>query len=149
MIKYNYKLLMLIVSTFLLFTSCSSDDNISIVGTWELVNTESLVDVKSVQYGSEEISVYLDFKEDKTLCIYQQLSDGNYRLFKGIWSLKDNLLVGRYVDDSGNSKKFNSDWIVSFSSGQMVLTSADDSGRDYFESRPIPQEVIDNALSWY
>ena len=42
--------------------------------------------------------IYIDFNDDKTFELYQQIGEGAYRLYRGTWNLEGDLLTGRYND---------------------------------------------------
>lgn len=62
-------------------------------GVWELTD----ISTKSPQIGGINVSVYLEFREDKSLSVYQKIGQGRYSLFTGSYDLyPDGTLSGKY-----------------------------------------------------
>jgi hypothetical protein len=87
--------------------------------------------------------IYLDFNEDKTFELYQQIGQGSYRLYRGTWGLQENLLTGKYNDGE--------DWAYSYQvlleDDTMTLTTLDESAQvSVFKRKKIPAEVKDGSI---
>jgi len=64
-----------------------------ITGCWELTD----ISVKSPKIGDISISVYLEFREDKSFSIYQMIGQGRYSVFEGNYDLyQDETVSGKY-----------------------------------------------------
>lgn len=91
--------------------------NVDIVGKWELVDMQT----KSVQIGSYEVTVFLDFRSDKTFSLSQKLGDGRAREFSGTWSLTGNTLSGKYSDGTS----WGAGYKVKIEDEQLIMETVD------------------------
>jgi uncharacterized protein (TIGR03066 family) len=85
-----------------------------------------------------EADLYIDFQEDKTFELYQQIGEGAHRLYRGTWNLEGTLLTGKYNDGE--------DWAAAYQvemrEKQLVLTSNNDAAeKSTYEKAEIPAEV--------
>lgn len=85
-------------------------------GCWELTS----VATKSATVGSQTVDVYLSFNSGK-FEIYQRTGTSpRYYKFTGTYSLKDNVLSGKYDD----GKDWSATYSVSVSSSTLTLTAS-------------------------
>lgn len=102
-------------------SGCEKDNkktqNVDIVGKWELVDMQT----KSVQIGGYEVSVFLDFRSDKTFSLSQILGDGRAREFSGTWSLTGNALSGKYSDGTS----WGAGYKVKIEDEQLIMETVD------------------------
>lgn len=82
--------------------------------------------------------IYIDFNEDKTFELYQQIGEGAYRLYRGTWNLEGDLLTGRYNDGE--------DWACAYTvvvaDKTLTLTSSNDAAEvSTYEKTSIPTQV--------
>jgi hypothetical protein len=88
--------------------------------------------------------IYLDFNEDKTFDLYQQIGQGSYRLYRGTWGLQENLLTGKYNDGENWAYSYQ----VVLSGNTMTLTTLDESAQvSVFQREAIPAEVKDGSVA--
>lgn len=85
-----------------------------------------------------EADLYIDFQEDKTFELYQQIGEGAHRLYRGTWNLEGTLLTGKYNDGE--------DWAAAYQvemrEKQLILTSNNDTAeKSTYEKAEIPAEV--------
>ena len=94
------------------------------------------------QWHSTSISVegdiYIEFYQEKSFELYQQIGEGAHRLYRGTWNLEGTLLTGKYNDGE--------DWAAAYQVEMretgLVLTSNNDAAeKSTFERAEIPAEV--------
>jgi hypothetical protein len=82
--------------------------------------------------------IYIDFNEDKTFELYQQIGEGAYRLYRGTWNLERDLLTGRYND----GEDWASAYTVVVADKTLTLTSSNDAAEvSTYEKASIPTQV--------
>lgn len=65
----------------------------NIEGFWELTD----ISTKAPKIGDISVSIYLNFREDKSFSLYQQIGQGRYSVFEGNYDLyPDGTLAGKY-----------------------------------------------------
>ena len=84
--------------------------------------------------------IYLDLKTDKTFTLYQQIGDGNHRIYRGTWNLEENILSGKYND----GESWNSSYAVTLEKDTMTLTSSENEVSVYTKTT-IPDQVKENS----
>lgn len=90
-----------------------------------------------------DADIYLSLVSDATFELYQKIGEGGHRLYRGTWTLDEDIarLSGKYND--GNSWASSYDVAVSEDKNSMTLTSADEELTYRRES--IPSEVKDGC----
>jgi hypothetical protein len=88
--------------------------------------------------------IYIDFNDDKTFELYQQIGEGAYRLYRGTWNLEGDLLTGRYNDGE--------DWACAYTvviaDKTMTLTSSNDAAEvSIYEKAGIPASVKESCVT--
>ena len=88
--------------------------------------------------------IYIDFNDDKTFELYQQIGEGAYRLYRGTWNLEGDLLTGRYNDGE--------DWACAYTmvieNKKMTLTSSNDAAEvSTYEKASIPAQVKESCVT--
>ena len=86
--------------------------------------------------------IYIDFNDDKTFELYQQIGEGAYRLYRGTWNLEGDLLTGRYNDGE--------DWACSYTvaleGNKLTLTSSNSAAEvSVYEKSSIPASVKESC----
>lgn len=82
--------------------------------------------------------IYLNFSEDKTFELYQQIGEGAHRLYRGTWALEGNLLTGKYNDGEDWAASYN----VDVADKTLTMTSNNDAAEgSVYEKTEIPAEV--------
>lgn len=83
-------------AVFLIIGCNGSKDSksIDVCGQWELMDIQT----KAPQIGDVELEIYMDFRQDKTFCLWQKLGKGRHVKYEGTWELTGNVLNGRYSD---------------------------------------------------
>ena len=108
--------IILALSVLAVMVSCGgSGDNgpavsDKIVAEWHLVSVSGL---------SSAPQVYVDFAQDLSFKLYQQIGQGRYRKYEGTYTVSGSLLSGTYSD----GKKWGSDYNVSFEGEKMALAA--------------------------
>ena len=83
--------------------------------------------------------IYISFSEDRTFELYQQIGQGAHRLYRGTWSLEENLLTGKYNDGEEWAAAYN----IIIHDKLLTMTSVNDAAEEsVFARADIPQEVI-------
>ncbi|MBQ7421634.1 MAG: hypothetical protein IJV27_05815 [Prevotella sp.] len=102
MIKRLFYIAAAAVLSLALIVSCKREtmpeeqEGSKIVGVWELTD----IITKSPQIGDVNVSVYIEFLEDKSFSVYQKIGLGRYSLFTGSYDLySDETLSGKYSND--------------------------------------------------
>lgn len=96
--------------------SCGGEDkgpvvSDAIVAEWHLVSVSGLNSVPQV---------YVNFAQDLTFELYQQVGEGRYRKYDGTYAVAGSLVSGKYSD----GEKWGSDYEASFTeTGNLVLTA--------------------------
>lgn len=96
----------------------NSSGNLSsqLSGQWELCGAE--LATKSVTIGQEKISVYIEFNNDGSFILYQQLGAGRFVSFDGNWTLSGDILSGRYSDNTS----WGSDYRISIEGDSLTMS---------------------------
>ena len=88
--------------------------------------------------------IYLDFNEDKTFELYQQIGQGSYRLYRGTWGLQENLLTGKYNDGESWATAYE----ITVSDKNLTMVSKNDAAeQSLYSKKDIPSEVKDNCIT--
>ena len=83
-------------------------------------------------------SLYLSLTENKTFELYQQISEGRHRLYRGSWQLEGDILTGQYND----GEDWGSAYQVTLNGDSMTLTSKDESALETIYKRTsIPENI--------
>ena len=92
---------------------------------------------------SIEADIYISFAEDKTFEMYQQITEGAHRLYRGTWNLEGTLLTGKYNDGAS----WGSGYTVSISEdlNSMTLTPSEGSEQVYRRGS-IPLEIKTSCI---
>ena len=78
------------------------------------------------QWHSTSISVegdiYIEFYQEKSFELYQQIGEGAYRLYRGTWNLEGDLLTGKYNDGEDWAAAYK----VAIEGDVLTMTSQND-----------------------
>ena len=107
-----------------------------LVGQWELTG----ITTKSVTFGGQSISVYLDFQNSSSFDLYQMIGEGRYTKFSGTFSLSGNVLSGKY----SSGKSWGASYEVAIDGNRMTLKVKDGTESDTYTKTTIPSSVTDN-----
>lgn len=94
------------------------------------------------QWHSTSISVegdiYIEFYQEKSFELYQQIGDGAYRLYRGTWNLEGDLLTGKYNDGEDWAAAYK----VAIEGDVLTMTSQNDAAEtSTYKKSDIPSEV--------
>lgn len=134
------KIIFLIITAVIAFSSCKKDEGIDvaslITGCWELTAIDGAD-------APEQLSVYLDFFSDGSVCIYQKAGkEVMYQKHSGHWSASDGILKGSYEDGS----TWASDYEVSVKDSELTLTSLSSPKEvTVYKKTSLPASVSDNV----
>ncbi len=92
-----------------------------------------------------DADIYISFVSDGTFELYQQITEGAHRLYRGKWTLSDTTLKGTYND--GDS--WGSDYSVSMSEDTNTMTLSASSLDYIYKRSEIPGEVKEKAVISY
>ncbi len=87
-----------------------------------------------------DADIFISFTADCKFELYQQVSTGTYRLYRGTWNIDESKMVmsGKYND----GEKWGSDYKVTLSDDTGSMTLVDSASHDYVYSRQeIPADV--------
>lgn len=88
--------------------------------------------------------IYLDFNEDKTFELYQQIGQGSYRLYRGTWGLQENLLTGKYNDGESWATAYE----ITVTEKSLTMVSKNDAAeQSLYSKKDIPSEVKGNCIT--
>ena len=134
----NMKKILYIISAALIIIGCSdknggADKGMSIkdqiCGEWH-----------SNTLPTEDSDIYISLGTDGVFELYQKIGDGDYRLYRGTWSVEGNLLTGKYNDGEDWGASYN----VTVKDDSMTLTSNNEAAQEStFDRCSIPEEVKD------
>lgn len=106
---------------------------VDVTGCWELTS----VATKSATVGSQTVDVYLSFSSGK-FEIYQRTGTSpRYYKYTGTYTLKDNVLSGKYDD----GKDWSATYSVSVSSSTLTLTASKETDT-YIKISSIPSGLL-------
>ena len=94
------------------------------------------------QWHSTSISVegdiYIEFYQEKSFELYQQIGEGAYRLYRGTWNLEGDLLTGKYNDGEDWAAAYK----VAIEGDVLTMTSQNDAAEtSTYKKSEIPSEV--------
>lgn len=94
------------------------------------------------QWHSTSISVegdiYIEFYQEKSFELYQQIGEGAYRLYRGTWNLEGDLLTGKYNDGEDWAAAYK----VDIEGDVLTMTSQNDAAEtSTYKKSDIPSEV--------
>lgn len=94
------------------------------------------------QWHSTSISVegdiYIEFYQEKSFELYQQIGEGAYRLYRGTWNLEGDLLTGKYNDGEDWAAAYK----VAIERDVLTMTSQNDVAEtSTYKKSDIPSEV--------
>ena len=94
------------------------------------------------QWHSTSISVdgdiYIEFYQEKSFELYQQIGEGAYRLYRGTWNLEGDLLTGKYNDGEDWAAAYK----VAIEVDVLTMTSQNDAAEtSTYKKSDIPSEV--------
>ena len=94
------------------------------------------------QWHSTSISVegdiYIEFYQEKSFELYQQIGEGAYRLYRGTWNLEGDLLTGKYSDGEDWAAAYK----VAIEGDVLTMTSQNDAAEtSTYKKSDIPSEV--------
>ena len=94
------------------------------------------------QWHSTSISVegdiYIEFYQEKSFELYQQIGEGAYRLYRGTWNLEGDLLTGKYNDGEDWAAAYK----VAIEGDVLTMTSQNDAAETAtYKKSDIPSEV--------
>lgn len=85
-----------------------------------------------------DADIYLSFAEDKTFEMYQQITEGAHRLYRGTWNLEGTLLTGKYNDGEDWAAAYN----IAIEGDALTLISVNDAAeKSVYKKTAIPEEV--------
>lgn len=96
--------------------------------------------------GSEisvDAAIYISIKADGTFELYQKMSSDDFELRRGTWSLKGDILSGRYNDGEAWAASYR----VSAGSVLTLVSQAEGSETSVYIPYVIPEEVKRNCTA--
>ena len=66
-----------------------------------------------------DADIYVEFAQDGSFALYQQVGEGRYRNFSGSWECEENILSGTYADGT----PWGSSYQMDFDDDTMTLTA--------------------------
>ena len=132
------KRLLFIFTALLMITAtgCKKEDKkvdykASLVGQWHC--TPEGMDAE----------IYVEFVQDGSFALYQQVGEGRYRKFTGLWQCEENILSGTYADGS----PWGSTYQMEFNDGILTLTALNGSNEVMtYIKKDIPGEVLEDCI---
>lgn len=92
---------------------------------------------------SIKADIYISFAENKTFEMYQQITEGAHRLYRGTWNLEETLLTGKYND----GEDWAAGYEVSIEGSTLSLTSVNDAAEEsLYEKSEIPESVMEGCV---
>ena len=136
------KRLLYMLVAVLMIAACG-DKNKGEGGKTELTLEEQLYG----QWHSSSLAItadiYIDFKDNRTFELYQQIGQGSYRLYKGTWGLEGDLLTGKYNDGEPWATAYQ----IAISDKTLTMTSKNDAAeKSVYVKTEIPAEVKDGCV---
>ena len=87
---------------------------------------------------SVEGNIYIEFYQEKSFELYQQIGEGAYRLYRGTWNLEGDLLTGKYNDGEDWAAAYK----VAIEGDVLTMTSQNDAAEtSTYKKSDIPSEV--------
>lgn len=85
-----------------------------------------------------DADIYISFAENKTFEIYQQITEGAHRLYRGTWNLEGTLLTGKYNDGEDWAAAYD----IAIEGDALTLISANDAAeKSVYKKTAIPEEI--------
>lgn len=149
--KTVYRIAFITALAFVLSACSSKEDKLEIDGIWNIVKYETAT--KATTIGSEKVDIYLEFKSDNTMALYEKRGTDilKYQVYKGTWLLEGNILSGYYTS-SGKAKAWNNKRKVERVGEQLIMISLDPKNEEktldketYQLVQEVPKEVLDNC----
>ena len=138
----NMKIFALLAAVATLFVACEpssgvEDKKSAIVGEWH---------IESWNNQTPEFDVYIEFLEQGTFNIYQQIFTLNYVLYSGTYTAVDGTLTGVYDDGSAWGAGYS--YTISADGSQLTLVSDDSTPlTSVYVKESIPAEVKAEATA--
>lgn len=107
------------------------DNNVSIVGEWRLVSWCGEV---------PPFNVYIDFKEDETFEMYEQVYALTYEYVTGTYMFSKGKLTGIYSNGSMMKSKYTVA-VTNTEDGKLLELTDEENTVSIYEAVPIPEEV--------
>ena len=105
-----------------------------LAGQWAL---SSFSATKAVNVGGTSVDVYIEFREDGTFDLYQQIGQGWYNHFSGTFSVADGILSGEY----SGGKSWGASYEVTKTDSTLQLSTT--GGETYtYQKTTIPDSVL-------
>lgn len=140
------KKIIYIMSALLLMTACGEKNGENNggggnnEGNGELTAEQKLMGEWHSTTLAITADIYIDFNEDKTFELYQQIGEGAHRLYRGTWNLEGDLLTGRYNNGEDLAAAYQVD--ISEDMKKLTLTSQNDAAEvSVYEKAEIPEEI--------
>ena len=90
-----------------------------------------------------DAEIYVEFVQDGSFALYQQVGEGRYRKFTGLWQCEENILSGTYADGS----PWGSTYQMEFNDGILTLTALNGSNEVMtYIKKDIPGEVLEDCI---
>ena len=85
-----------------------------------------------------DADIYISFAENKTFEIYQQITEGAHRLYRGTWNLEGTLLTGKYNDGEDWAAAYD----IAIEGDVLTLISANDAAeKSVYKKTAIPEDI--------
>ena len=128
------KILYILTAALCLLTSCAKEKTLEekIVGDWHCAAV------------SVDAEIYVTFTADKTFSLYQQIGEGAYRVYNGIWAIDGTTLSGEYNDGSAWATSYE---VASTDDDTLTLTAEGVSETYSRVGGGIPEEVLASCVT--
>ena len=131
------KKIIYILSAVLLMTACGE------LGNQELTPEQKICG----EWCSTDLptggSLYLSLTENNLFELYQQISEGRHRLYRGSWQLEGDVITGKYND----GEDWGATYTVTLGVNSMTLTSTDDSAlKTVYQRASIPENIKTGSI---
>ena len=127
-------LLLLLVFAVLSFSACGKKPD----NKTELTLEQQLCGEWHSTTLAVDADIYLSFAENKTFEMYQQITEGAHRLYRGTWNLEETLLTGKYNDGEDWAAAYD----IAIEGETLTLTSVNDAAeKSVYKKTAIPEEV--------
>lgn len=134
-----FSLAMLLV---MVFTGCEKENNPNGPGNKGALSGEWVL--TTWNDAAPEFNVYIDFNDDNTFEIYQQVWSFDYELFTGTYNIEGDIVTGVYADGSnwacGYKFVKEGDSLTMYSQEDISVTSV-------YEKCEIPAEIKEEATA--